>query len=333
MSTPDEIAIYTTEDGQAHVRLQLKDGTAWLSQKQMSELFSVSIGTISKHLKNIYEDGELTRSATVAQLEKVALEQGRSVNRRIEHYNLDAILAVGYRVRGTRGTQFRKWATTILRDYLRKGFALDDQRLKNDGVDTHFDELLERIREIRASEKHFFRKICDVIAATSADYEETKEFTTVRNFFAGIQNQLHYATHGHTAAELIWERADRTKTNAGLTTWDGEQPSRRDTVVAKNYLTRDELSRMNRLTNMFLDYAEDQATLRKTLTLADWQAKTAAWLVFNDREVLKGLGKRSNKQATDKAHQEWEAYRRDRDAAVNELDMRELERQVKQLRQ
>ncbi|AWR15481.1 hydroxyacid dehydrogenase [Corynebacterium diphtheriae] len=331
LTNPSQIAIYTTEDGAAHVRLQLKQGTAWLTQKQMAELFDVGVSAISKHLKTIYTDGELSREATISKMENVALEQGRTVRRRIEHYNLEAILAVGYRVRGPRGSQFRKWATEVLTEYLIKGFAMDDKRLKNDGTDTHFDELLERIREIRASERQFFRKICDVIAKTSDDYEEKKSYTEVRNFFAGIQNRLHYATHHHTAAQIIFKRADHRKANAGLTTWAGEVPHKSDMMVAKNFLTDDELRRMNRLTTMFLDYAEDQAERRKTLLLKDWMAKTDAWLVFNDRDVLQGFGDRSHKQAVNKAKSEWDKYQGVIDQGVNELDMKQLEQEVKEL--
>ncbi|KGM18171.1 RhuM family protein [Corynebacterium auriscanis] len=327
----DQIAIYTTEDGAAQVRLQLKDGTAWLTQKQMSELFNVGVSSISKHLKNTFDEGELNRESTVARLENVGVEQGRTVTRTIEHYNLDAILAVGYRVRGQRGTQFRKWATEVLREYLVKGFAMDDQRLKNDGIDTHFDELLERIREIRASERQMFRKVLDVITATSDDYHEVKDYKSVKNFFAGIQNRLHYATHGKTAAELIWERADNTQPNAGLTTWDGEKPHKKDMITAKNYLHEDEAKRMNRLTSMFLDYAEDQAEMRKTLLLEDWVKKTDAWLVFNERQVLQGFGTRKMTQAQNKALSEWDAYQRRLDNEVNEIDMRQLESEVREL--
>ena len=252
----DQIAIYTTEDGAAQVRLQLTQGTAWLTQKQMGELFDVTSASISHHIQNIIREKEVAGS--FKQLLKVPVQE-LSVN----HYNLEMILAVGYRVRGQRGIQFRKWATEVLREYLLKGFAMDDQRLKNDGVDTHFDELLERIREIRASERQMFRKVLDVIAETSADYHEVKDFQEVKNFFAGIQNRLHYATHGKTAAELIWERADNTQPNAGLTTWNGEKPHKKDMTIAKNYLYEDEAKRMNRLTSMFLDYAEDQAEMRK----------------------------------------------------------------------
>ena len=258
MTTPDQVAMYTTQDGKAHVRLQLKDNDAWLTQKQMADLFDVTTASVSHHIQSITRSGELGAEATFKQLLKVP-GQTRSVN----HYNLNMILAVGYRVRSPRGSQFRKWATEVLREYLTKGFAIDAQKLKNDGADTHFDELLETIREIRVSERQFFRKICDVIAATSADYQEKKSFKEVQQFFAGIQNRLHFATHGRTAAELIWERADHTKPYAGLTTWGGESPHKSDMGIAKNFLNEDEARRMRRLTTMYLDYAEDQAEMGK----------------------------------------------------------------------
>lgn len=319
----DQIAIYTTEDGAAQVRLQLTQGIAWLTQKQMGELFDVTSASISHHIQNIIREKEVAGS--FKQLLKVP-GQERSVN----HYNLEMILAVGYRVRGQRGIQFRKWATEVLREYLLKGFAMDDQRLKNDGADTHFDELLERIREIRASERQMFRKVLDVIAETSADYHEVKDFQEVKNFFAGIQNRLHYATHGKTAAELIWERADNTQPNAGLTTWNGEKPHKKDMTIAKNYLYEDEAKRMNRLTSMFLDYAEDQAEMKKTLLLKDWVKKTDAWLVFNERQVLQGFGTRQMSQAKSKAFNEWDAYQRRLDSEINEIDMRQLESEVRE---
>lgn len=319
----DQIAIYTTEDGAAQVRLQLTQGIAWLTQKQMGELFDVTSASISHHIQNIIREKEVAGS--FKQLLKVP-GQERSVN----HYNLEMILAVGYRVRGQRGTQFRKWATEVLREYLLKGFAMDDQRLKNDGADTHFDELLERIREIRASERQMFRKVLDVITETSADYHEVKDFQEVKNFFAGIQNRLHYATHGKTAAELIWERADNTQPNAGLTTWNGEKPHKKDMTIAKNYLYEDEAKRMNRLTSMFLDYAEDQAEMKKTLLLKDWVKKTDAWLVFNERQVLQGFGTRQMSQAKSKAFNEWDAYQRRLDSEINEIDMRQLESEVRE---
>lgn len=274
MTNPDQVAIYTTSDGVAHVRLQLKDGSAWLNTTQMAELFNVGAPAINHHIREILRDGELAETTC----KKLLQQPGQ--DRRTNHYNLDMILAVGYRVRGPRGAQFRKWATEVLREYLTKGFALDDQRLKNDGVDTHFDELLERIREIRVSERQFFRKICDVISAT----------------------------------------------------WDGELPHKSDMEVAKNYLTEDEARQMRRLTTMFLDYAEDQAERGKTLLLSDWMEKADAWLVFNEREVLKGYGKRQHKQAVTRAKAEWDAYQRRLDAEVNTLDMKQLEHEVKALK-
>lgn len=326
MTTPDQVAIYTTEDGKAHVRLQLKDDDAWLTQKQMAELFNVTTASVSHHIQSITRSGEL-EEATFKKLLKVP-GQTRSVH----HYNLDMILAVGYRIRGPRGSQFRKWATEVLRGYLTKGFAIDAKKLKNDGADTHFDELLETIREIRSSERQFFRKICDVISATSADYQEKKSFKEVQQFFAGIQNRLHFATHRRTAAELIWERADHTKPYAGLTTWDGESPHKSDMGIAKNFLSEDEAKHMRRLTTMFLDYAEDQAEMGKTLLLKDWVEKTEAWLVFNEREVLTGYGKRTHNQAVNKAEEEWNAYQRQLDSKVNEIDMKSLEAEVKTLK-
>lgn len=326
MHNPPAIAIYTTDDGKAQVRLQLKDGTAWLTQKQMAELFDVTTAAVSHHILSITRDGELGSESTFKRLLKVP-DQTRSVN----HYNLDMIIAVGYRVKGVRGIQFRKWATSVLREYLVKGFALDDQKLRNDGVDTHFDELLDRIREIRVSERQFFRKICDVIAATSADYQEIKSLETVREFFAGIQNRLHFATHGHTAAELICERADRTKPHAGLTSWSGEAPHQGDMHIAKNYLTEDEARQMRRLTTMFLDYAEDQAERGKQMLLQDWIEKTDAWLVFNEREVLTGRGTRSHRQAVTIADAEWTEYQKIVDREVTVIDMRQLEAEVKAL--
>ncbi|MEJ4121408.1 RhuM family protein [Corynebacterium macginleyi] len=289
----------------------------------MANLFDVTSASISHHIQSITRSGELKEEATFKKLLKVP-GQTRSVY----HYNLDMILAVGYRVRGPRGSQFRKWATEVLRGYLIKGFAIDAQKLKKDGADTHFDELLETIREIRASERQFFRKICDVIAATSADYQEKKSFKEVQQFFAGIQNRLHFATHGQTAAELIWERADHTKPYAGLTTWDGESPHKNDMSIAKNFLTEKEAKEMRRLTTMFLDYAEDQAEMGKTMLLKDWVKKTEAWLVFNERKVLKGYGKRKHKQAVNKAEEEWAVYQHQLDSKVNEMDMKALEEKV-----
>lgn len=326
LTRPDQIAIYTTEDGATHVRLQLQEGTAWLNTKQMADLFDVGVAAINHHIREISKDGEIDLDKSKKLLQQPG--QDRSTN----HYNLDVILAVGYRVRGTRGAQFRKWATEVLREYLVKGFAIDKQRLKNDGAHSYFDELIETIREIRASERQFFRKICDVVAATSADYEETKSYESVSNFFASLQNLIHYAVHQSTAAELIIARADHSKSHAGLTGWKGERPHQSDMYTAKNYLNDDELRTMNRLVSMYLDYAEEQAERGRTMLLKDWQDKTRAWLEFNEREVLSGRGKRSMAQAKAKAKEEWSAYQRRIDADANAVDMREIESQVKALK-
>ncbi|WPF65220.1 MULTISPECIES: RhuM family protein [unclassified Corynebacterium] len=331
MDKPDEVIIYNTNDGLAKVALQVKNGQAWLTQKQMANLFSTSPATISKHLSNAYNEGEISREATVSKMEKVRSEQGRSVTRRLDHYNLEAILAVGYRVKGERGIQFRKWATTILSEYLHRGFALDDQRLKNDGANTHFDELLERIRDIRASEKQFFRKICDVIATSSQDYNGS--YPEVQRYFANLQNKIHHAVHGHTAAELLLERANAALPYMGMTNWSGENgPRHQDVYIAKNYLTDSELKEANRLVTMYLDYAEDRASKRQGMILADWVQLTDRWLEFNEREVLEGAGKRSAQQAKNHAKEQWRLYQQRHDEEVNEVDMQELENQVKELR-
>lgn len=316
---PGEIILYDTDDGRSHVRLYAEDGTVWLTQKQMSELFDVGVSTVSKHLKAVFDSGELAKSATVAGKENVALEQGRTVRRLIDHYNLDAILAVGFRVRGPRGAQFRRWATEVLTEYLVKGFALDDKRLKDPVASDHFEELLERIRDIRASERRFYAKITDVIAATAGDYRPSE--TATKEFFAALQNKLHWATFGKTAAEIICDRVNHVKPNCGLTNWAGERPRLSDTRVAKNYLDRDELQTVNRLTTMFLDYAEDQTRKRKQLFLSDWSGQTDKFLEFNDRDVLTHKGTRSHSQMRTITLQEWEAYQR---SLVEDLELKDM---------
>lgn len=320
---PPEIILYNTDDGKTQVRLYSEDGTVWLTQKQMAELFDVGVSSVSKHLKATFEEGEITREATVARKENVAVEQGRNVHRLIDHYNLDAIMAVGFRVRGPRGVQFRRWATEVLSSYLVKGFALDDKLLKDPVASDHFEELLERIREIRASERRFYLKITDVIAATSDDYNPSAKAT--RDFFATLQNKLHFAVHGSTAAELILTRVNATAPYCGLTTWAGEKPHLSDTRVAKNFLDDHEMREMNRLTTMFLDYAEDQTRKRKQLFFSDWIKKTDTWLEFNDRDVLSGHGQRSMTQAKNKAKAEWNKYLRRRELESEDPTREELE--------
>jgi hypothetical protein len=284
-----EILIYQPEDGKTRIDVRLEDGTVWLTQMQMVDLFQSSKQNISLHIRNIYEERELSEDATVKEYLTVQTEGQRRVQRAIKYYNLDVIIAVGYRVRSHRGTQFRRWATERLREYLVKGFAMDDERLKegrNFGAD-YFDELLDRIRDIRASEKQFYRKITQIYAL-SADYDPEAEITL--EFFASVQNKLHWAIHHHTAAELIAERADADKPNMGLTSWKGAKVRKADVATAKNYLTEDEVRALNRIVTMYLDYAEDQAQRQQPMYMHDWTAKLDAFLQFNGREALDNPG-------------------------------------------
>lgn len=323
LPTSSEIVFYQEEDGRSRIQVRLDGGTVWLTQVLMAELFQTTKQNISLHLRNIFEDGELDPAATVKQYLTVQTEGSRQVRRAIDHYNLDAILAVGYRVRSHRGTQFRRWATERLREYVVKGFTLDDERLKEGrgfGAD-YFDELLERIREIRASEKRFYQKIRDLYAL-SVDYDpgiaQTKEF------FQIVQNKLHWAVTGRTAAEIISGRADAEKPNMGLTTWKGAKVRRGDVTVAKNYLSQDELRQLDRIVTMYLDYAEEQAERRRPLTMRDWREKLDAFLAFNERDVLRDAGRVSMEVAQKLALDEYEklAGRRlaEEAAAADELD-------------
>jgi len=303
---PGEFLLYETEDGKTRVECRFVEDTLWLTQALMAELFQVKIPTINEHLKNIYADGELLPEATIRKFLIVRQEGSRQVSRNIDHYNLDAILAVGYRVRSTRGTQFRRWATERLREYLVKGFTLDDQRLKSSpvagsGVPDYFDELLERIRDIRASERRMYLRVREIFAM-AADYSPSLAETT--QFFKVIQNKLHFAVTGKTAAELIRERADSSKANMGLTTWKSGTVRKADVSIAKNYLFENEIGELNRIVVMWLDFAEDQAKRRKEVFLKDWEEKLNSFLAFNDRNVLPNAGNLSKKQAD--AHTEAE---------------------------
>ncbi|MFD3703429.1 virulence RhuM family protein [Nocardia sp. NPDC058658] len=283
-----DFVVYNTEDGRTEVQLRTVDGTVWLTQRQMAELFDKSVPTVNEHIKTIYADGECVIEATIRKFRVVALEGDRQVTREIDHYNLDMVLAVGYRVRSQRGAQFRRWATTVLREYLIKGFAMNDARLKDpQGLD-YFDELLERIRDIRASEKRFYVKVRDVFATSSVDYDPKSELA--KSFFATIQNKLLYAVCGHTAAELVVSRGDAGQPNTGLTTWKGACVRKGDVNVAKNYLNEREIKQLNRLTTMFLDYAEDRAERREQIQMSDWLVATDKFLDFNERSVLRGAG-------------------------------------------
>lgn len=304
---PTEFLLYQTEDGQTRVEVRMTDETVWLSLGQMAELFGRDKSVISRHVKNVFEEGELERKGTVANFATVQAEGPRSVGRDIEHYNLDVIISVGYRVKSHRGTQFRIWATQRLREYLIKGFAMDDERLKAGGGGRYFDELLARIRDIRSSEKVFWRKVLDIYA-TSIDYDPRTEVS--RQFFATIQNKMHWAAHGHTAAELIDRRADARQPNMGLTHWQGARPRKADAEIAKNYLAENELDTLNRLVNVYLEFAETQAVRRRPMTMADWIAKLDDFLRISEFEILDHAGRISNDAALRKAHLEFEKYQK-----------------------
>lgn len=307
MQNEVDILIYQTEDGNTKIDVRLENETVWMTQKAIAELYQTTPQNITLHIKNIYEEGELLEESTCKYYLQVQSEGIRQVKRRSKHYNLEMIIAVGYRVRSHRGTQFRQWATERLNEYLVKGFAMDDDRLKemrNFGQD-YFDELLERIRDIRASEKRFYQKITDIYA-TSVDYDPKAEIT--QEFFATVQNKLHFAIHGQTAAELIANRADAKKENMGLTSWMGDKVRKRDVTVAKNYLTEKELKSLNRIVTMYLDYAEDQAEKQRPMYMKDWIEKLNAFLKFNDRDILENAGKVSKAIADEFAIQEYEKY-------------------------
>jgi len=266
--TNSEILLYQTEDGQTRLEVQLHAETVWLSLNQLAELFQRDKSVISRHIKNIFEERELNPEATVAKFATDQKEGGKAVTREIEYFNLDVIISVGYRVKSHRGTQFRIWATQRLREYIIKGFALDDERLKRLGGGNYFEELLERIRDIRSSEKVFWRKVPDIYA-TSIDYDPRTE--TSKLFFATVQNKMHWAIHGQTAAEVVHQRADATKENMGLTSWLGTKPGKEEVVIAKNYLTVEELEALNRIVTAYLEFAEIQALNRKPMDMQSWQ--------------------------------------------------------------
>ncbi len=300
------IIIYTTEDGLSKIETTFDGDTVWLSIDQMAELFQRDKSTISRHIKNIYSEEELVQEATVAYFATVQNEGNRQVERSICYYNLDVIISVGYRVKSKRGTQFRIWATGILKEYMRKGFALDDGRLKNLGGGGYFKELLERIRDIRASEKVFYRQILEIYA-TSIDYDPKAEISI--QFFQKVQNKIHYAIHGQTAAEVIYTRADAEKEFMGLTTFAGNQPTLREVVIAKNYLNEKELRAMGQLVSGYLDFAERQAEREQAMTMKDWAKHLDRILTMSGEQLLSGNGSVTHKQAVEKATGEYKKYK------------------------
>ncbi len=327
-----EIVLYQVEDTNICVNVVFKDETFWMTQKAMAELFGVNVPAISKHLSNIFEEGELFKEATVSKMEIVQMEGNRKVKREPEFYNLDAIIAVGYRVNSKKATRFRQWATKTLKEYITKGFVLNDDMLKNGkpfGKD-YFDELLERIREIRASERRAYQKITDVFEQCSYDYDKNSDIT--KAFYAFVQNKLHFAVTGKTAAELVYERVNSEKPAMGLTTWKDAPDGKilkRDISVAKNYLNEKELSRLNRLVTMFIDYGELMAEDEVLMSMQDWVEQTNQFLRNNRREVLEGKGKVSHDMAMKKAEKEYEIFRVKQDLEyVSEFD-REVERYLK----
>jgi len=304
--TEGEFLLYTTEDGQSRLEVRLVNETVWLSQKQMSDLFQKDVRTISEHIRNVFEEGELSPDSTIRNFRIVQSEGQRQVERDVAHYNLNVIISVGYRVKSHRGTQFRIWATQRLREYLIKGFTLDDERLKRAGGGNYFDELLARIRDIRSSEKVFWRKVLDIYA-TSIDYDPNTE--TSERFFATVQNKMHWGAHGHTAAEIVFKRADASQLNMGMTAWLGDKPRKTDAAIAKNYLTAEELEVLNRIVNVYLEFAELQAVSRRSMYMADWIAKLDEFLRISERDILDHTGSISHEEALKKAEIEFEKYR------------------------
>lgn len=334
LPAPGEFLLYETDDGRTRVECRFAAENLWLPQSGLAELFQTSKQNIAKHLKAIFAEGELSQDAVVNHWLTTAAD---GKNYRVAHYNLDTILAVGYRVRSSRGTQFRRWASERLSEYLRKGFTLDDERLKNPPVGDsawpdRFDELLERIRDIRASERRMYLRVREIFAM-AADYSPSLPETT--QFFRVIQNKLHFAATGKTAAELIAERADSQQPNMGLTTWKSGSVQKADVTVAKNYLREAEVDALNRIVTMWLDYAEDQAKRRKEVFLKDWAEKLDAFLAFNEREVLDGAGKVSHAQATAHAQAQYEAFAAQRRALLEsegaQSNVRALEEAAKTL--
>ncbi|MCL2723746.1 MAG: virulence RhuM family protein [Polyangiaceae bacterium] len=301
-----ELILYRTEDGRTRIECRFEGETIWLTQALIAELFDKDVRTINEHIVNIYDENELVREATVRKFRIVRTEGNRSVSREIEHYNLDVVLAVGYRVRSHRGTQFRQWATARLTEYLVKGFTLDDQRLKRtDRIADYFDELLARIREIRASEARVYQRVREIFALAS-DYRESDREAQV--FFAKMQNKMHFAATGLTAAEIVHQRADATKPNMGLTSWSGNRVLKRDVVTAKNYLDDEEIDTLNRIVVMFLDRAEFRARRRKDIKMADWEIDLDKFLADTELPVLTTAGGVSHELATNWANEQYDAF-------------------------
>jgi hypothetical protein len=326
-----ELILYQTEDGQTRIECRFEDENVWLTQALLAALFQTTVPNINLHIKNILAEGELTEAATIKDYLIVRHEGRRQVQRPVKHYSLEMILAVGYRVRSARGTQFRQWATARLKEYLVKGFVLDDQRLKNPpgpGVPDYFDDLLERIRDIRASERRMYLRVREILAL-AADYRADDAQTQL--FFQTAQNKLHFAVTGKTAPELIAERADHALPNMGLTSWQGAAVRKADVTIAKNYLREGEITELNRIVTMFLDFAEDQAKRRKQVFMRDWRKRLDDFLQFNERAVLGNAGRMTREEADRHAHAEFRLFEKRRREELETRAEAELVREVEQL--
>ena len=332
MPTRGDFLIYSGADGELKLAVRLQDETVWLSINQMADLFGVDKSGISRHLKNIFESAELSKEATVAKFATVQNEGDRQVTRELEYYNLDAIISVGYRVNSIRGTQFRIWATQKLTEFIKKGLLLDDERLKEPEGGRYFEELLARIRDIRSSEKIFWRKVLDIYA-TSADYDPKADESST--FFKQVQNKMHWAAHGHTAAELIFERVDADKPNMGITNFPGNKLLKRDVEIAKNYLNEEELNLLNRIVTAHLEVAEIQALNKIPMTMKDWLKQLHAFLTMTGRELLTHAGKISHDVAMKKAHTEYERFRTAQLVAPTEVERHfvDAEQELTQIQQ
>ena len=317
-----ELIIYQTEDGRTKIDVHMENETVWLSLDQMAELFQRDKSTISRHIKNVFADGELLEEATVANFATVQMEGSREITRNITHYNLDVIISVGYRVKSLRGTQFRIWANSVLREYLIKGFAMNDDLLKQAGGGSYFDELLERIRDIRSSEKVFWRKVLDIYA-TSVDYSANAEESVL--FFKTVQNKMLYAATGMTAAELVSGRANALLPMMGMTVVKGKRPTLAEAKTAKNYLNEEELGTLNRLVSAYLDLAELQAMRKKPMYMKDWVARLDDYLRMTDSEVLQNAGKVSHALAEQKAKEEYQKYKRLHSGELSRVEQAFLE--------
>jgi hypothetical protein len=332
MASDSEILLYQTEDKKTKIEVKVDGDTVWLTQADMADLFQTTPQNITMHIKGVYEEGELAEGATCKDYLQVRAEGGRQVQRSLKHYNLDVIISVGYRVKSHRGTQFRIWATQRLVEYLVKGFALDDERLREGGTkNAYFDELLERVRDIRASEKNFYRKVADIYC-TSIDYDEHSPIT--REFFATVQNKFHFAITGKTAAEIVTERASADKPHMGLTNWKagpGGPIRKADTAVAKNYYTPEELKSLNLIVDQYLSFAELQAQQKKAMHMKDWVRKLHDFLTLNDRDILKDAGKVSHQLAEELAHKQFERYQKQQRAFESQNPVSDFDRAVKRV--